>query len=148
MTEPWRFFIFCDDARARVGEELARIYRAITPVDAQKPGKADKLIDSCCRSSHVIAIGMKRQASHRIPEVEEIEAVACAVQNLHLTATAHHLAGYWSSGQAICSDEFRDWLQLDREDRVLGLFYLGCPDGDWPEGRRSPVQDKVQWFRS
>lgn len=147
MTEPWRFFVFSDEARLRVGQELAGIYLEITPEAAVKPGKAEKLIESCRQSSHVIAIGMKRQQSHRIPEVEEIEAVACAVQNLHLTATAHQLAGYWSSGQAICSDQFRDYLQLDREDRVLGLFYLGYPDVSWPEGRRSPVQDKVHWFR-
>ncbi|MEO1996708.1 MAG: nitroreductase [Planctomycetaceae bacterium] len=147
MTEPWRFFVFSDEARARVGQRLAEIYRTVTPANAVKPGKSDKLVESCERSSHVIAIGMKRQASCRIPEIEEIEAVACAVQNLHLTATAHGLAGYWSSGKAICSDEFRAFLRLTPDDRVLGLFYLGYPDGPWPDGQRSPATDKVQWFR-
>ena len=147
MTEPWRFFVFSHEARARVGLQLAEIYRTITPAAAVKPGKPDKLVESCQRSSHVIAIGMKRQESRRIPEVEEIAAVACAVQNLHLTATAHGLAGYWSSGKAICSDEFRAFLRLAPEDRVLGLFFLGYPDGAWPDGQRSPATDKVQWFR-
>ena len=42
----------------------------------------------------VIVIGMKRQPSGKISELDEIQAVACAVQNMHLTATAHGLGGY------------------------------------------------------
>lgn len=148
MTEPWRFVVFCDDARDRVGQQLAEIYQTITPANAIKAGKAEKLADSCRRSSHVIAIGMRRQPSRKIPEVEEIEAVACAVQNLHLTATAYGLAGYWSSGKAICSNAFRDFLGLSMDDRVLGVFYLGHPRDPWPNGQRSPARDKVQWFRT
>ena len=148
MTEPWRFFVFCDDGRERVSRQLAEIYRTITPVETQKPGKADKLMDSCRRSSHVIVIGLHRQRSEKIPELEEIEAVACAVQNLHLTATAHGLGGYWSSGKAICSKQFRDFVGLQAPDRVLGLFYLGYPSGDWPDGTRTPAANKVQWHDS
>lgn len=148
MTEPWRFFIFTDNARERLGQQLAAIYRAVTPAEDVKPGKADKLVESCRRSSHVIAIGMKRQESRRIPEIEEIQAVACAVQNLHLTATAYGLAGYWSSGKTICCDEFRGFLGLSIDDRVLGLFYLGYCTGTWPAGQRSDATQKQQWIRA
>ena len=147
MTEPWRFFIFSDQAKERLGQLLARQYRTGTPAKSVKPGKAEKLIESCRRSSHVIAIGMKRQESRKIPEIEEIQAVACAVQNLHLTATAHGLAGYWSSGKTVCSNQFRDFLGLSPDDRVLGVFYLGYADGPWPDGQRSAAADKLQWYR-
>ncbi len=147
MTEPWRFFIFSDQAKERLGQLLARQYRTCTPANSVKPGKAENLIESCRRSSHVIAIGMKRQDSRRIPEIEEIQAVACAVQNLHLTATAHRLAGYWSSGKTVCSNQFRDFLGLSPDDRVLGVFYLGYSGGAWPDGQRSAAADKLQWFR-
>jgi nitroreductase len=89
---------------------------------------------------------MKRQDSEKIPEIEEVEAVACAVQNLHLTATAFGVGGYWSSGTAICSDLFRDYLGLNEKDRVLGLFYLGYPAKEWPDGQRQPIRDKTQWY--
>ena len=146
-TEPWRFFVFCDEARNTLGERLAEIYGRITPTDVFRPEKADRLVQSAVRSSHVIAFAMKRQASEKIPEIEEIEAVACAIQNLHLTATAHGVGGYWSSGKAICSAEFRDWLRLDVKDRVLGLFYLGYPAGPWPDGVRASASEKVHWIR-
>ena len=43
---------------------------------------------------------MKRQAkpNKRLPEWEEICAVACAVQNMHLMATSmNHIGAFWSS---------------------------------------------------
>ena len=148
MTEPWRFFVFCDEVLNSLGRKLAEIYRRVTPSGAFKPAKAEKLLQSAIRSSHVIAFAMKRQESRRIPEIEEIQAVACAIQNLHLTATAYGVGGSWSSGKVICSDQFRDSLGLDVEDRVLGLFYLGFPAVPWPAGERSPIAEKVQWFRA
>ena len=143
MTEPWRFFVISGPARIEFGEYLSQLYRQLTPADAVKPAKAEKLKKNAAASSHLIVIAMKRQASGRIPEVEEIEAVACAVQNLHLTATAHGVGGYWSSGKAICNDQLRDALKLDPADKVLGLFYVGMPQGDWPVGQRTSIDEKV-----
>jgi len=145
MTEPWRFFVFTDQARDRLGQRLAEIYQQITPVESVKPTKVSSLVANAQQSSHLIVIVMKRQESEKIPEIEEVEAVACAVQNLHLTATAYGVGGYWSSGKAICSEQLRDDLGLSPKDRVLGLFYVGYPQGEWPTGRRSPVKDKVVW---
>ena len=145
LTEPWRFFVFTGDARYELGKRLAEIYREITPPEAFKSVKAEKLVSNAARSSHLIVIGMKRQESEKIPEIEEVEAVACAVQNLHLTATVFGIAGYWSSGKAICSNQLRDYINLTEKDRILGLFYVGCPGIDWPDGVRTPIEDKVTW---
>lgn len=40
---------------------------------------------------------MERQKVEKIREFEEIEAVACAVQNIHLTASARGLGAFWST---------------------------------------------------
>lgn len=148
MTEPWRFTVFCGAARDRVGTFLADVYREVTAVENFKSSKYEKLKRTSLQASHVIAIGMKRQDSEKIPEIEEVEAVACAVQNLHLAATAHGIAGYWSSGTAICSNQFRQFIGLTERDRVLGVFYLGYTDVPWPSSTRQPVRDKVIWHTS
>lgn len=145
MTEPWRFFVYAREARKAFGHRLAEIYEEITPPDARKPGKSHKFVTNAEQSSHLILIAMCRQSSGKIPEVEEIEAVACAVQNLHLTATAYGVGGYWSSGKAICSDVLRAEIGLSEKDRILGLFYVGYPAGDWPTGTRGPIEEKVIW---
>lgn len=145
LTEPWRFFVYTGGAKVSLGNTLAEIYQKITVASDYKPAKSEKFRTNAARSSHLIVIAMKRQPSGKIPEVEEIEAVACAVQNLHLTATAFGVGGYWSSGNAICSNELRDYLGLAEKDRVLGLFYLGYPECDWPAGARKSVEEKAVW---
>ena len=53
-----------------------------------------------------------------MPEWEETAAVACAVQNMHLTLTAEGLAGYWSSGGVMgdCA-----WANAPETLQLLGM---------------------------
>lgn len=146
MTEPWRFTVFEGPSREKLGAELARIYRVRTPADQFQAAKAEKLQRNPVLSPCILAIGMHRQPSGKIPEIEEVEAVACAVQNLHLMATALGIGGYWSSGSPICTEEFREFLQMPAGDQVLGLFYLGYPAKPWPAGNRTPFAEKIRWF--
>ncbi|KDO21314.1 hypothetical protein SPRG_13206 [Saprolegnia parasitica CBS 223.65] len=147
-TEPWRFVVFAGDARRRLGEKDAAIYKAKTPEDKFFPKKYTNKLQSKLDSSYVIAIVMKRQESKKIPEIEEIEAVACAVQNMHLSATAHGVGGYWSSGGSF-DDDMKAFLGLGAEDICLGLFYVGYPKPGFvhPKGARRPIQDKVTFVR-
>ena len=78
--------------------------------------------------------------------IRVLQAVACAVQNLHLSATAYGACGYWSSGAITYLDDTREALGLDTKDRVLGFFYLGLPETEIKEGvRNSPYTDKIEW---
>ena len=40
---------------------------------------------------------MQRDPGERIPEWEELASVACAVQNMWLSATSYGIGAYWSS---------------------------------------------------
>lgn len=145
MTEPWRFTVFTGDARRQLGEFLSATYKAIVPPDEFKPTKFENFLVNPTLVPAVLSIGMKRQESGKIPEVEEVEAVACAVQNIHLSATSFGLGGFWSSNVAAVSDQMREYVGLDEGDRALGLFYLGYPNCDWPDSTRTPIGDKVTW---
>jgi len=63
----------------------------------------------------------------KIPEIEEVAATACAVQNLMLSAHGKGLGSYWSTPSVTMSAEFAGWLGLDVTHRMLGLVYLGYP---------------------
>ena len=145
MTEPWRFFVFAQEGRQRLAEFMQSLYKKITPEDQHRPDKFDKLGSQPLMAPVVVAIGMKRQEIEKIPEIEELAAVACAVQNMHLTASALGMAGFWSSPPLSYTDEMREWLGLgDPRDKCLGFFYLGWPkDEGWPESTRGPITDKV-----
>ena len=148
MTEPWRFSVFMGAAREKLASFLAETYKAITPVEIFKPNKYEGMRENAMLAPAVIAIGMKRQPSKKISELDEIQAVACAVQNMHLTATAHGLGGFWSTNIAAVSSEMTAYIGLDKEDRALGLFYVGYPKDDWPTGSRQPIEDKVRWVQT
>ena len=148
MTEPWRFCVFVSDARKRLADFLAATYKEITPPDAFKPSKYEGMSRNATLAQAVIAVGMKRQEIEKITELDEIMAVACAVQNLHLSAAAHGLGGFWSTNVAAVSTQMRDFIGLSGNDRALGLFYLGYPGGEWPSSTRNPIADKVTWERS
>jgi nitroreductase len=80
-------------------------------------------------------------------EVEEIEAVACALQNLQLSATAAGLGCYWSTPPLLGTKSFAEWLQIGADDRCVGLIYLGWPRAGlkWPQSVRQPVESKTRW---
>ncbi|KAF0754237.1 hypothetical protein DYB37_011483 [Aphanomyces astaci] len=146
-TEPWRFVVFGGDGRRVLGEKDAEIYKKITPEASFMPKKYAKKLSSKLQASYVIAICLKRQDSKKIPEIEEVEAVACAVQNLHLRATALGVGAYWSTGPGVYSDEMKEFLHLGADDKCLGFFYVGYPKPDFkhPIGSRKPAQDKVRF---
>ena len=130
MTQPWRFFVFTDEGRQRLADFLQSLYKKVTPKEAIREDKFEKLGVQPLLAPIVIGIGMSRQTIEKIPEIEEIEAVACAVQNMHLTASALGMAAFWSSPPLCYTDEMREWLGLeDERDKCLGFFYLGWPRG-------------------
>jgi nitroreductase len=148
LTEPWRFHILQGEARRELAGVMQEIYREITPAAEFREEKVRKMAENPVLAPVVIVIVMARRGGVKVPEVEEVESVACAVQNLHLSVSAAGLAGYWSSPPLLYERKFAHWLGLGAEDRCLGLFYLGWPRRGlvWPQAvRRGPVAEKVVW---
>lgn len=150
LTEPWRFHIFQGEGRRKLAEMMASTYRETTPANEFREDKMRKMSENPLLAGAVITIGMARRGGAKIPEVEEIAAVACAVENLALSATAAGLAGCWSSPPILSTRPFLDWLGMGAEDRCLGLFYLGWPKLGFvaPKAKRTPIEDKLTWHES
>lgn len=143
LTEPWRFRVFRGEARQRVSDYLGAYYRQHTPPEQFSEMKYKKTVENPLRSSAVIAICLQRDPEERVPEWEELAAVAMAVQNMWLTCTAYGIGSYWSSPRSILeADEF---LQLGAGERCLGLFYMGYHDMPLTERVRRPIAEKVIW---
>lgn len=147
-TQPWRFKVFTETALERLSDFLGQTYLEITPKELQNELKLAKLISRPLKSSVVIAICMARQKEERIPEIEEIEAVACAIQNLHLSCTAYGLGGFWSSPKLIYSTQMNEFLAIGEKDKCLGLFYIGYPAIEWPSSHRKPLEYNTEWISS
>ncbi len=144
-TEPWRFVVFTGDALSRLADFFQKVYKESVAPEHFLQGKHEKQRNNIMQSSHVIAIIMHRQETAKIPEIEEVCAVACAVQNMHLTATAYSVGCYWSTGGPTFKPEGKAFFNLDINDKLLGFMYVGNYDGDLPEGNRKPIVDKIKW---
>ena len=118
LTEPWRFVIFQGDSRSTLAGFLASTYEEHTAVEDFKLAKLEKIRLYAERATVAIALGMQRHDGV-IPAEEEVIAVACAVQNIQLTATALGLGTFWSSSP--------DRYLRDMSSNEIGLIVDALP---------------------
>ena len=144
-TEPWRFIVFSDQSKDDLIDFMKQYYVSSTNKEEISQKKLDSFSMKKEKTSHIIGIVMKRDEAERVPEIEEIAAVSCAVQNLYLSLNTFDLAGYWSTGKIMFSEEIRNYLNIDGKDRFLGFFYLGKVGVDVPLPQRSSVESKITW---
>jgi nitroreductase len=148
LTEPWRFTVFTGKGLSKLAEFQSNLYRQKAEANNSfDENKFLKLLNKPLLSSHIISIGMKRDKKECVPEVEEIASVACAVQNMCLTATAYGVGCYWGSGGVTYNEEAKPFFGLHQNDKLLGFLYLGIPKSKLPQGRRNAINDKVNWVR-
>jgi len=145
-TEPWRFIVFMKEGLARLAEMQAACYQKVTQADGtfreeRHRGLQTKPFQSAC----IIAIGMKRDEKKSVPEIEEIGAVFCALENMYLSAAAHGLGCYLSTGGVTYFEEAKALFGLAPEDRLIGFFHLGVPK-EWPAPKeRKPLGEVTRW---
>jgi nitroreductase len=148
FTEPWRFLIFTGEGLKQLAEGQAELYKNVTEADGTfKENRYDNLRTKPMLSSHIIAVAMKRDPAKSVPEVEEVGAVFCAVQNMLLTASAYGVGCYLSTGGITYFEEAKEFFGLGPDDKLIGFLHVGKIKGNIPEGRRKPVREKVNWVR-
>lgn len=145
QTEPWQFSVFSGDGLKTFANFQAEMYREQS---GEKFMQANykKLQETPLLASHIISIGMKRTTTKRIPEIEDVEAVACAVQNMYLTTTAYGIGGYWTTGGTTYMEGAKAFFGLGQEDKLLGFFYIGEIEVPSATGKRTAISEKVNWI--
>jgi nitroreductase len=147
-TEPWRFTVFCGEGLQKLADFQSNLYKQLSQAEGTyDESKFTKLAQRPLECSHVISLGMARHPKQKVPEIEEVEAVACAVQNMWLTASAYGVGCYWGSGGITYQPQALPFFELEPTDKLLGFLYIGMPKGVWPDGRRSAIDQKVRWVR-
>lgn len=122
-TEPWQFTVFSGDGLHKLAEFQSSLYKEIAGENF-KEATYIKLQQTPLKASHIIAIGMKRSSLKNIPEIEDIEAVACAVQNIYLSVTAYGLGGYWTTGGLPIKKKLNPFLAWKKRINCLDSFIL------------------------
>ena len=145
LTEPWRFTVFTGKGLRSFAGLQASVYKNAAGLNF-KEENYQKLLTTPLLASHVISLGMKRHAEKNIPEFEEIAAVACAVQNMYLTAAAYGVGCYWTTGGVTSNEAAKPFFDLDQSDKLLGFLYVGSIAVPSAPGTRRPIDEKVKWI--
>lgn len=148
-TEPWRFIVMANDGVKRFCRDHAEMYKNNTPEERFINATYEKFYHQGDRASHVIVAFSKRGEKPNITVQEEICATACAIQNLLLAAEAMDIAAFWSTGGQTFKPAMKAYFNLQEEDTMLGVLYLGYTDESDIAGRRiTPMEEKVMWYNS
>jgi len=147
FTEPWRFVVFTGDGLKKLAAFQSECYKQVTQAKGTfDEKKYDGLKVKPMESSHVIAVGMKRDEKKSVPEWEEMGAVFCAIENMYLTATAYGIGCYLSTGGITNFEEAKSFFGLSPEDKLVGFIQIGIPKGLPIAGKRKPIEEKVKWI--
>ncbi|MGF7079620.1 cation diffusion facilitator family transporter [Mucilaginibacter sp. UYCu711] len=146
QTEPWRFKVFTSEGLKYFGDLQASLYNQYSG-DTFNEDRHRKMREYPLMSSHIISIGMCREATGKLPEIEEIEAMACAVQNMFLSVTAYGLGSYWTTAGITYFEEAKPYFGLQPKDKLLGFFYIGYPAKPIiAVSKRNPLEASTEWI--
>jgi nitroreductase len=125
---PWEFIVLDAESREAFATSAAQAKRVrmASMTDEQFDAERAKILRS---PTLVIAACKVRREETKIPEIEQVVAVAAAVQNLFLAA---HDLGYgvmWKTGTAAYDANVKKTLGLDAGDHIVGVMHLGTRTG-------------------
>ena len=147
-VEPWRFFVLAGEARKELSEVMAQ---ALAERLRERPQEKEEAMlakerTKLLRSPVVIVAAAKHPEQPKVVEIENIEAVAAAVENMLLTAEEIGLACMWRTGDAAYDVRVKQWLGLEPEDAIVAFVYVGFPA--IPKLERSPTNfaQKTRWL--
>jgi len=143
-VRPWRFYVMRGAARSRLGDALAEVARLQKP-DLSAEGLTAEH-DKALRSPVIIAVGVDAPDNPKVIEVENICAVAAAVQNILLAAEALGLATVWRTGPAAYAPGVKAFLGLQPEQHLVGFIYLGFAEQERQIPERPDFQDRTIWL--
>lgn len=121
---PWKLILLDPELRERFATAAATAKRERVPAmtDEQFAAEREKVI----RSPTIVVVAcVVRRDQTKIPEIEQVVAVAAAAENLFLAA---HDLGYgvmWKTGAAAYDAGVKQELGLELADHIVGIMHVG-----------------------
>jgi nitroreductase len=140
---PWRFIVFTGDGRRQLGEALSDSARRCYPETPEAVLANERLHP--LKVPLIIAVGSDWPHHEHLMEIENICAVAAAVQNLLLAAHALGLASHWKNGPDN-DPVFKRFLGLDAKQHLIAVVHLGYPLAPLCATTRPGFADRTLWI--
>lgn len=124
-TWPWRFAHLTGLARASLGGAFVADMIA---ADVGDEGKRLKTEGKYLRAPSIVVVGSAPPQRDGLKD-DDRDAVAAGIQNLLLGATAAGLNSFWSTAPVTVPECVNRLVGFEPGTRIVGLIYLGWPDG-------------------
>ena len=147
-VEPWKFIVLAGKAREELGLIMAESLASHLDETASDKAQArlNKERTKLLRSPVVIAVAAQLPHLPSVLEIENIEAVAAAVQNMLLAAEELGLACMWRTGDAAYDPRVKRWLGLAPGEHIVAFVYVGFPAIPALERVPTSFEEKTTWL--
>lgn len=124
---PWQFVLVEGERRAALGEVFVDSLALRDPDAAE--AEINKARQAPNRAPLIIAGLLRPVDNPKVPRVEQLAAVACALHAMLLAAEAQGFAGIWRTGPYARDPLVVAALGGTADAEVVGFLYLGTPAG-------------------
>ncbi len=147
-VEPWKFIVLAGKAREELGIIMAlSLFTKLSETsDEDIKSRLRKERNKPLLSPVVIVVVAERSCRPKVLEIENIEAVAAAVENMLLASEELGLACMWRTGEAAYDWRVKEWLGLAPEDHIVSFLYLGYPAISSPKRIPTNFKEKTTWL--
>jgi nitroreductase len=123
--KPWRLIVLKDAMREAFTAAAAEAKRARLPAMTVEQLAAER--EKIARSPTIVVVGCAvNREQTKVPEIEQVVAVAAAAENLFLAA---HDMGYgvmWKTGAAAYDAAVKAVVGLRPDDHIVAIMHLGA----------------------
>ncbi len=143
-VRPWRFVVLTGKSRQALGEVMAQALKKENPELPEAVIEKERV--KPMRAPVLIAVGVDKPVEPKVLEIENICAVAAAVENLLLAAHAEGLGSHWRTGSAARDPEVKKFLGFGPEQELISFVYIGYPDLVPAALERPSFEDRTVWM--
>ncbi|MDX1694516.1 MAG: nitroreductase [Ketobacteraceae bacterium] len=124
--KPWRFVVITGSARDRLGELFVDIKSA--ELGELSESQLEKFRSKPLRAPMIIVAIADVKPHPKVPPIEQVMAVSCAVQNMQLALDSLGYGAMWRTGGLAFHPRVEAYFGLKPEDQIVGFLYVGTPE--------------------
>jgi nitroreductase len=140
---PWRFIVIGGADRAAYAEIAVAAMQLRQP-DAPE-SEAVRMRGKILGAPLIVGLGVQIVPDHKIPEIEQVMAVAAAAMNMLNAAYALGYGGKWVTGPNSYDPAVAAALGLAAPSRLAGFIYFGTPVTALPVPRPAVAAHRTDW---
>lgn len=138
LSEPWRFILVQGEGKKRLANA---VLDSFTAENKEKIG--EKTYNNLVNNVPVHLVVVVREDENPVRREEDYAATASLIQNFQLAAWEQGIGMVWKTSGYTKSAQFREALQIEANERVVGLLQMGYPEMIPQASSRIPAEQKL-----